>query len=105
MPPLRAWIPWVEWDSVASIMKPLDANTSTNALSAFEERHYTSGEIAQLWGLSKDSVRRLFKNEPGVLLISPRQRRGKRSYASLRIPASVLERVHRKLSLVRSLTK
>ena len=67
----------------------------------FAERHFTVDEIAQLWGLSADSVRRLFKDEPGVLAISPRQRRGKRAYVTLRIPSSVIERVHRKLSIVR----
>jgi hypothetical protein len=69
------------------------------------ERHYTVREIATLWKLSEDSVRRLFKDEPGVLSISPRQRSGKRAYATLRIPESVLERVHRKLSIVRILTR
>jgi hypothetical protein len=80
----------------------LDSQDSGPALS---ERHYTISAIAQLWGLSKDSVRRLFKNEPGVIAISPRQRRGKRAYVTLRIPASVVERVYRKMSLVMVLTK
>lgn len=65
------------------------------------ERHYTIAELAGLWNLSADSVRRLFKNEAGVLSISTRQRRGKRSYLTLRIPASVAERIYRKLSIVR----
>jgi len=69
-----------------------------------DERHYSPAEIAQLWGLSQDSVRRLFKNEPGVLAVSPRQCRGKRAYVTIRIPASVVERVYRKLSIVKVLT-
>jgi hypothetical protein len=72
--------------------------------SAAQQRHYSVQEVAVLWQLSKDSVRRLFKNEPGVLAISPRQRRGKRAYVTLRIPSSVVERVHRRLSLVKVLT-
>ena len=70
-----------------------------------EDAYYSVDEIAALWKLSRDSVRRLFKNEPGVLAISPRQRRGKRCYVTLRIPASVLERVHRKFSIVTVVTK
>jgi hypothetical protein len=66
-----------------------------------EDAYYSVGEIAQMWKLSRDSVRRIFSDEPGVLAISPRQRRGKRAYVTLRIPASVVERVHRKMSLVR----
>jgi hypothetical protein len=64
------------------------------------ELHYTVDDITEMWKLSRDSVRRLFRDEPGVLAISPRQRRGKRAYVTLRIPASVVERVHRKISLV-----
>lgn len=64
------------------------------------ERHYSTAEVAQMWGLSEDSVRRLFRSEPGVLSISPRQRRGKRSYATLRIPASIVARVHKRCSVV-----
>lgn len=64
------------------------------------ERHYSPAEVARMWSVSVDSVRRLFRTEPGVLLISPRHRNGKRRYATLRIPASVLERVHKRCSLV-----
>ena len=76
-------------------------NAEINATPICMEPHYTVEEIARLWGLSKDSVRRLFKNEPGVLAISPRHGKGKRSYVTLRIPSSVVERVHRKISVVR----
>jgi hypothetical protein len=55
------------------------------------ERHYSVSEVATLWRLSRDSVRRIFRREPGVLVIGDR-------YVTLRIPESVLERVHRKLS-------
>jgi len=62
-------------------------------------------DIAEMWNLSRDSVRRLFRDEPGVLAVTPPRRRGKRTYVTLRIPASVVERVHQKLSIVRVLTK
>ena len=55
------------------------------------ERHYSVTEVAKLWALSRDSVRRLFRREPGVLVMGDR-------YVTLRIPESVLERVHRRLS-------
>lgn len=64
-------------------------------------RHYSPAEIAELWSLSVDSVRKIFENEPGVLVLGNAQsRRGKRSYTTLRIPAHVMERVHRRLSKV-----
>jgi hypothetical protein len=33
------------------------------------QRHYTVDEVAALWQLSRDTVRRLFQDEPGVLTI------------------------------------
>lgn len=66
----------------------------------FAERHYTVAEVAVLWNLSKDAVRRVFQNEPGVLVLGDTNpRRRKRRYLTLRIPQSVLERVHGQYSL------
>lgn len=64
-------------------------------------KHHTVAEIARLWSLSADSVRAVFRREPGVLIIgNPVPRRGKRAYTTLRIPAHVVERVGRRLSRV-----
>lgn len=62
------------------------------------ERHYAVAEVAELWNLSTDKVRHLFEDEPGVLVIGERSSRRKRRYVTLRIPQSVLERVHARLS-------
>ena len=66
--------------------------------SAHSERHYAVAEIAELWNLSPDKVRELFQNEPGVLVIGERSPRHKRRYVTLRIPQTVVERVHSRLS-------
>jgi hypothetical protein len=69
--------------------------------SRMYERHYSPAEIAELWNLSADCVRNIFEHEPGVLVIgNPIPRRGKRSYTTLRIPQSVLGRVHKRMSKV-----
>ena len=66
----------------------------------FEERHFSVAEVAHLWNLSKDAVRRIFQNEPGVLVLGDSNpRRRKRRYTTLRIPQSVLERVHTQYEL------
>ena len=65
---------------------------------ALVERHYAVTEIAEMWNLSADKVRELFVDEQGVLVIGERSPRRKRRYITLRIPQSVLERVHRRLS-------
>jgi len=64
------------------------------------ERHFSIKEIAELWGLCENSVRELFKQEPGVVRIQRPKSRYKRAYTTLRIPRSVLERVHRRMSFV-----
>lgn len=78
--------------------KPADA-APVNAVSV--QRHYSPAEIGEIWNLSPDCVRKIFENEPGVLVIgNPQPRRGKRSYTTLRIPQTVLERVHKRMSKV-----
>jgi hypothetical protein len=65
------------------------------------ERHLSPAQVGELWGLSADTVRRLFQNEPGVLVLAnTTSRRGKRGYKTLRIPQHVIERVHRRLTKV-----
>ena len=67
----------------------------------FAAQHYTVKEIATMWKLSEDVVRRIFENEPGVLVLAEEKRNShRRRYRTLRIPASVLERVYRRMSQV-----
>ena len=63
----------------------------------FAEQHYAVSQIAELWNLSHDVVRKLFEREPGVLVIGDHGSRSRRRYVTLRIPQSVAERVHRRL--------
>ena len=60
------------------------------------ERHYSVDELTELWGMSDDFVRRLFMNEPGVVVFF-KHRPGKRTYRIPRIPESVVQRVHRRM--------
>jgi hypothetical protein len=60
------------------------------------EPHYTPSELAKLWGVDPETIRNVFRNEPGVLKLG--NNGGKRTYVTLRIPESVAERVHRRLS-------
>jgi hypothetical protein len=61
------------------------------------EPHFTPQELAENWKLDVTSIRRWFIDEPGVLKYGKQSRRdGKRSYLTLRIPASVARRVYNK---------
>jgi len=61
-------------------------------------QNYTVKELAALWGFSTDKIRELFEDEPGVLKVQSPTKRGKRPYASIRIPEPVAARVQRRMS-------
>jgi hypothetical protein len=71
--------------------------THTNLI--VDEKHFSPDELAQAWGVSAQTVRNVFKDEPDVLRLgNPLPSR--RNYISLRIPQSVAMRVHRRLSAI-----
>ena len=70
------------------------------APGAFAERHYSVAEVAAMWSLSQDAVRKIFQAEPGVMVFGEQASRYKRKYTTLRIPESVMQRVHRRMSNV-----
>jgi hypothetical protein len=64
-----------------------------------EEKHYTPAELAAMWHLSPATIRKLVRNEPGVLkLQGDGSAHGKRSYTTFSIPESVALRVHERLA-------
>lgn len=78
----------------------------TSSPAAPLEPHYSPAQVAEAWGVSTDTVRRMFQDEPGVLVIEPTPLRySRRRYRTLRIPASVADRVHRRLSVVNEGTR
>jgi hypothetical protein len=66
--------------------------------TVFGQHHYTADQVAKMWNLSTDTVRRLFQGEDGVLKIVRPGSRYKRTYVTLRIPESVLNRVYRRIA-------
>ena len=71
---------------------------SHSPVSAVEERHYSPQELATAWGVSVQTIRDVFRDEPGVLKLGSDGTRTRRRYKTLRIPESVAERVHTRLS-------
>jgi hypothetical protein len=75
-------------------LRVAQATAATGAI----ERHYTVQEIGALWNLSPSTISRMFRDEPGVLKIGRNpSRRARRTYLTLRIPQSVLERLYARL--------
>jgi hypothetical protein len=68
----------------------------TKIVSLALEPHYSIQQVAEMWGLSEDAVRDIFRDGPGVFRVERPKGRYKRAYTTLRIPRSVVERVHRR---------
>jgi hypothetical protein len=68
---------------------------SASAIDSF----LTLAEVAERLKINEDTVRRLFLNEPGVVVICF-PRKGKRVYRTVRIPEAVLQRVMTRLARV-----
>jgi predicted transcriptional regulator len=71
--------------------------------SGSREQHYSVAEIAQDWGLSENTVRKLFESEDGVIKVqSPHatlvKNPNKKPRTSLRISASARDRVYASLA-------
>jgi hypothetical protein len=62
------------------------------------ERHFSPCELAETWNLSEDTIRRMFENEPDVMIYENPERSSSRRRRTLRIPESVAEKVYRRLS-------
>lgn len=63
-----------------------------------DEKHFSPADLAEAWGISTETVRQIFREEPGVLRLGSNGGKHTRSYVTLRIPQSVAVRVHAKLS-------
>ena len=75
------------------------SDIETSRISKAEETHYTPDALAELWGVSAETIRVAFREEPDVLRLQ-QPNDGKRKYVLMRIPASVADRVHKRLSAV-----
>jgi len=60
--------------------------------------HYSPVELAEAWGVSVETVRSIFRGEPGVLKLGKNGTKYRRGYFTLRIPHEVAQRVHTRLS-------
>ena len=68
-----------------------------NTQSTTFERHYRIGELCVLWGIGRETLRKILLDEPGVVKIRMGRRKSHTTYS---IPASVAERIHTRLSSV-----
>ena len=82
------------WVLSRSHYLPRTAMSESPNTSAFE-RHYRIGELAHLWGLGRETVRKILINEPGVLKIRMGR---KKAHVMYSVPESVVCRLHTRLA-------
>jgi len=58
------------------------------------ERHYRIGELARMWGLGRETVRLLVKDDPGVIKIRMGRKKAHTVYS---VPESAAQRIHTRL--------
>jgi hypothetical protein len=81
-----------QWQLQRILYSPVDRKQPVT------EQHFSPAQLASQWGLSDDTIRRLFDGVEGVLRLEKPTRAGKRPRVTIRIPLSVAERIHTKLS-------
>jgi hypothetical protein len=89
---------FLQWKPAELSLRDLEESHIEESHLAMDERHFTPAELAELWGVSVQTIRELFKDEDGVLKLGSDGTRNRRAYKTLRIPHSVAERVHTRLS-------
>jgi hypothetical protein len=60
------------------------------------ERHYSVKEIAEMWNISANTARRIFRGQPGVIEIGVDETRYGRPRKVLRIPERIVLKLHGK---------
>jgi hypothetical protein len=86
---------FLNWKPEPELEKPLTLDDLEQS-PIMVEKHYAPAELAEIWGVDPETIRNIFRDEPGVLKLG--NNGGKRAYITLRIPESVAERVHNRLS-------
>lgn len=82
-----------------SLVKATITNDPAGKQRGIDEVFLTPAEVGERLKIDDRTVRRLFLNEPGVIIICF-PRKGKRVYRTLRIPESVFNRVVTRLAKV-----
>jgi hypothetical protein len=85
------------WYAATSVYIPTKDDTSS--IGVENEKHFNLSELAATWGLSVETIRKLFADDPGVVKMSSASGpTGRRRYCISRISSSAAARLHKRLS-------
>jgi hypothetical protein len=87
------------WYAATSVHVLAEEDSSRTGITFKTQKHFTPAELAATWGLSVETIRRLFADEPGgAMMPSASGPTGRCRYRALRIPSSAAARLHKRLS-------
>lgn len=69
-------------------------NRQVRSDTSYAEKHFRVGELAELWGLGRETVRKLVKDDPGVIKIRMGRKKAHTMYS---VPESAAQRIHTRL--------
>ena len=86
---------------ISTLHKPRESCNDCTVMNAIDasESIFTAEEIATKHKLHPATIRKLFLDEPGVIRLGHPARGRRRQYYTLRIPASVVQRVFQKMTV------
>jgi len=58
------------------------------------EKHYRVAELARMWGLGRETIRKIVKDDPGVIKIRMGRKKAHTIYS---VPESAANRIHSRL--------
>ena len=71
-----------------------EISTVSSVKNTAFEKHYRIGDLARFWGLGRETVRMLVKNDPGVIKIRMGRKKAHTMYS---VPESAAHRIHTRL--------
>ena len=71
-----------------------EISTVSSVKNTAFEKHYRIGDLARLWGLGRETVRKLVKDDPGVIKIRMGRKKAHTMYS---VPESAAHRIHTRL--------
>lgn len=76
------------------LFKPTTLTIGVPSDNTYSQRHYRIGELAELWSLGRETVRKLVKDDPGVIKVRMGRKKANTTYS---VPESAAKRIHTRL--------
>ena len=84
----------MDWSKPPSMAATRKSESAQIQIGTTFEVHYRISDLARLWGLGRETVRKLVKDDPGVIKIRMGRKKAHTIYS---VPESAAHRIHTRL--------